>query len=180
MPAEWAERHGISTPRADGIFESPEAWIRVKHGVIVGAGLKNQSILLLAVSLGLLDQGAERHGSLYKDWRAAFLSCVDPAKWSAEEGRGDPEAWSKEDRYSKLQRRVDQDSIAAMDSIVAGRPKAKHLAAFQARQQAFVEAFHTVAKAMSAINQEADEALDALRGHQSGCANHQDGVKLQS
>lgn len=163
VPAGWTERHGIEILRADGVFESGTAWVRIKHGVIVGAGLKNQSILSLAISLGLLDQGAEHRANQYKDWRTAFLAGVDPVKWSAEQGRGDPEAWSKEDRYSKLQRRVEQDHIAAMDCIVASRPKARHLAAFQANQAAFVGAFKTVGSAMAEIDREAEEALEALR-----------------
>ena len=163
VPAGWTERHGIEIPRADGVFESGTAWVRIKHGVIVGAGLKNQSILSLAISLKLLDQGAEQSANQYKDWRTAFLAGVDPVKWSAEQGRGDPEAWSKEDRYSKLQRRVEQDHIAAMDCIVASRPKARHLAAFQANQAGFVAAFRTVARTMADIDREAEEALEKLR-----------------
>lgn len=163
VPAGWTERHGIEIPRADGIFESSGAWVRIKHGAIVGAGLKNQSILSLAISLEHLDEGWADRGDQYKDWRAAFLTSVDPVKWSAEEGRGDPDAWSKEDRYSKLQRRVDQDCLSAMDCIVASRPKAKHLAAFQANQKAFVEAFKTVAQAMVEIDREAEEALEAAK-----------------
>lgn len=163
VPAGWTERHDIAIPRAEGIFESQTAWVRIKHGIIVGAGLKNQSILSLMVSMDLLDDGWVNRGHQYKDWRAAFLSSVDPSTWTAEEGRGDPEAWSKEDRYSKLQRRVDQDHIAAMDSIVASRPKARHLAAFHAKQHDFVEAFKVVGRAMGEIDREAEEALQAMR-----------------
>ena len=115
------------------------------------------------VSMEQLDHGWVSRADQYKDWRAAFVSSVDPVKWSAEEGRGDPLAWSKEDRYSKLQRRVNQDHIAAMDSIVASRPKAKHLAAFHANQGAFVGAFKTVAKAMAQIDQEAEKALESAK-----------------
>ncbi|QEL14772.1 hypothetical protein [Limnoglobus roseus] len=158
VPAGWAERNGISIPRAEGIHESREAWVRVKSGVIVGAGLKNQSILLLMVSLRLLDQGAEHHGNLYKDWRAAFLSRVDPTK-SGEPGGGNPNAWSKEDRYSKLIHRLDKDLLAAMDSIVAVRPKAKHLAAFQGHQETFAGAFMQVVNAMRDINREAGDSV---------------------
>ena len=158
VPPGWSERHGIDIPRADGIFESGAAWVRVKHGAIVGAGLKNQSILSLAISLSLLDQGAEHHGSLYKDWRAAFLSCVDPGT-SGGRGNDNPQAWSKEDRYSKLVHRVEKDFLNAMDCIVASRPKSRHLAAFQNNQAAFVEAFKTVARAMVEVNREADAAL---------------------
>ncbi|MDY3551420.1 hypothetical protein R5W24_000496 [Gemmata sp. JC717] len=157
VPAGWVERHGISIPRADGIFESPGAWVQVKHGTIVRAGLKNESILMHMISLELLDQGAEHHGSLYKDWRAAFLSRLDPSK-SGEPGGDNPEAWSKEDRYSKLLHRLDKDMTEAMDGIVASRPKARHLAAFQGNQGVFVEAFMTVANAMRDINREAEEA----------------------
>lgn len=159
VPAGWAEQHKIEIPRSDGIFESAEAWIRIKHGIIVGAGIKNQSILHLAISLDLLDQGAEHHGNLYKDWRAAFLSRLDPATGGGT-GRDDPEAWSKEDRYSKLLRRIEQDYLQAMDCIVAIRPKAKHLAAFQGNQIVFISAFETVAKAMMEIEREAGEVLD--------------------
>lgn len=162
VPAGWAERHGIQIPRASGVFQSDEAWVRVEHGVIVGAGLNNQSILCLAISLGKLDQGAEHHGNLYKDWRAAFLARVDPSR-SGGGGSDTPDAWSKEDRYSKLQRRVEQDHIAAMDCIVASRPKARHLAAFQANQAGFVAAFKTVARTMADIDREAEEALEKLR-----------------
>lgn len=163
VPAGWSERNGIEIPRADGIFESPTAWVRIKHGVIIDAGLKNQSILSLMVSMELLDAGWVNRAAQYKDWRTAFLASVDPVKWTAEEGRGDPETWSKEDRYSKLQRRVDQDHIAAMDCIVSGRPKARQLAAFQANQEAFVGAFKTVAQAMAEIDREAEKALEAAR-----------------
>ena len=162
VPSGWTERHGIEIPRADGIFESSGAWVRIKHGAIVGAGLKNQSILLLMISLELLDQGAERHSSLYKDWRAAFLSRLEPSN-SGGEGDDNPDAWSKEDRYSKLQRRVDQDCLSAMDCIVAIRPKAKHLAVFQHNQGKFVEAFEAVARAMNEINREAEKALEEAR-----------------
>lgn len=167
VPPGWPERHGVAIPRADGIHESPEAWVRVKGGTIVGAGLKNQSILLLMVSLGLLDQGAEHHGNLYKDWRAAFLSKLDPTK-SGEPGGGDPEAWSKEDRYSKLLHRLDKDLVTAMDSIVASRPKSRHLAAFQDHQKVFSGAFLLVADAMRAINREAEDALKRLRKAEEG------------
>ena len=174
VPAGWAERHGVSVPRADGIFESPEAWVRLKHGVIVGAGLKSQSILSLAVSLGKLDQGAEFHANLYRDWRAAFFSRLDPTR-SGGKGSDSPEAWSKEDRYSKLLHRIDQDHIAAMDGIVAEKPKARHLAAFHGKknatkeeidkaQAAFVQAFHTVVSAMVEINREADDARERVKG----------------
>jgi hypothetical protein len=163
VPDGWAARHGITIPRADGIFESASAWVRVKHGVIVGAGIKNQSILCLAISLSLLDQGAEHHGNLFKDWRAAFLSRLDPSR-SGQSGSDNPDAWSKEDRYSKLLHRVDQDHLAAMDAIVAIRPKARHLAAFQANQNAFVAAFETVARAMVDINDEAAKELERIKG----------------
>ncbi len=157
VPAGWAERHGIAIPRADGVFESGSAWVRIKHGVIIGAGLKNQSILLLAISLELLDQGAEHHASLYRDWRAAFLSRLDPTR-SGDAGSDGTEAWTKEDRYSKLIHRVEKDDLDAMDSIVASRPKARHLAAFQGNQATFIEAFEKVVKAMVEINQEAGQA----------------------
>ncbi|WP_435008002.1 hypothetical protein P12x_005269 [Tundrisphaera lichenicola] len=160
VPTGWAERHGITIPRAEGVFESVAAWVRVKNGVIIGAGLKNQSILSLAISLDLLDQGAEHHGNLYRDWRAAFLSRLDPAT-SGDAGSDGSEAWTKEDRYSKLIHRVEKDYLNAMDCIVASRPKAKHLAAFQANQEAFVEAFKIVAKAMVEINHEAEQAQHA-------------------
>lgn len=158
----WVERHGISIPRADGIFESPGAWVRVKNGIVIGAGLKNESILLHMISLELLDQGAEHHGNLYKDWRAAFLSRLDPTK-SGEPGGDNPEAWTKEDRYSKLIHRLDKDLLHAMDSIVAARPKARHLAAFQGNQGTFATAFMTVVNAMRDINREAEDAAEALR-----------------
>lgn len=169
VPAGWAERHGISVPRADGIFECAAAWVRVRHGVVVGAGLKNRSILMLAVSLGLLDQGAEHHGNLYRDWRAAFLSRLDPGT-SGGGGSGDPLAWSKEDRYSKLLHLVkERDYLDAMDAMVAGRPKARHLAAFQHDQAAFVGAFKAVARAMVEVNRQADETL-GVRGQQVSVA----------
>lgn len=174
VPPGWAERHGIVLPRAEGVFESATAWVRVKHGAIVVAGLKNQSILHLAISLDLLDQGAERHGSLYRDWRAAFFSRLDPTR-SGGEGSDTPDAWSKEDRYSKLLHRVDQEYIAAMDAIVALKPKARHLAAFHGPKNAtkeqvdeaqgvFVAAFLTVARAMAAINREAEQATGEIKG----------------
>ena len=163
VPAGWAERHGVAIPRADGVFESAAAWVRVKHGVIVAGGLRSRSILSLAVSLDLLDQGAEHHGSLYRDWKAAFLSRLDPGT-SGEGGIDNPDGWSKEDRYSKLLRRVDQDNLAAVDCMVAARPKARHLAAFQGNQGAFVTAFRTVASAMAAITREAADALDRVKG----------------
>lgn len=161
VPAGWAERHGVTIPRADGIFESATAWLRIKHGVIVGAGLKNQSILLLAISLELLDQGAEHHGGLYKDWKSAFLSRLDPTK-SGEAGSDNPDAWSKEDRYCKLLRRVEPDYLAAMDCIVSAHPRAKHLAAFQGNQAQFIEAFNLVARTMNEINRDAEAARDAV------------------
>ncbi len=159
VPGGWTEQHGINVPRADGIFESPTAWVRIAHGVITGAGLKNQSILSMMISLRLIDDGEERSARLYTDWKTAFLSTVDSVKWSAEEGRGDPEAWSKEDRYSKLLHRVDQDCLFAMDAIVAEKPKAKPLAAFRSHQPKFVKALGIVVKAIRDINREADEAL---------------------
>lgn len=158
----WVERHGITIPRADGVHESAEAWVRVKNGIIVGAGLKNQSILLHMISLDLLDQGAEHHGSLYKDWRAAFLSRLDPSK-SGEPGGDHPHAWSKEDRYSKLIHRQEKDLLEAMDAIVAARPKARHLAAFHGNQDVFVAAFLKVANTMRDINREAEQALEAAQ-----------------
>ncbi|QEH36521.1 hypothetical protein OJF2_51050 [Aquisphaera giovannonii] len=160
VPAGWTERHGIEIPRADGVFDSGTAWVRIKYGVIVGAGLKNQSILSLAISLDLLDQGAEHHANLYRDWRAAFLSRLDPSR-SGDEGSDNPDAWSKEDRYSKLIHRIGKEYLDAMDCIVASRPKAKQLAAFQAKQDGFVGAFKVVAKAMVEINQEAEQAQTA-------------------
>ncbi len=166
VPAGWSERNGIEIPRADGVFESATAWVRIKHGIIVGAGLRNQSILHLAISLELLDQGAEHHGNLYRDWRAAFLSQLDPEK-SGGKGTDNPAAWSKEDRYSKLLRRTDQDFLSAMDCIVAIRPKARHLAAFQHNQKGFIDAFKTVGKAMNEINREADDALNKTLDHPS-------------
>lgn len=160
VPPGWAERHGITIPRAEGVFESATAWVRVKSGVIVGAGLKNQSILSLAISLELLDQGAEHHANLYRDWRAAFLSRLDPTR-SGDEGSDGTEAWTKEDRYSKLIHRIDKDYLDAMDCIVAARPKAKHLAAFQNNQDAFIGAFKTVVKVMVEINHEAEQVQQA-------------------
>ena len=73
VPAGWAEKHGISIPRSDGIFESPTAWVRVAHGVITGAGLKNQSILSMMISLRVVDEGEERSAALYADWKASFV-----------------------------------------------------------------------------------------------------------
>lgn len=155
---EWLKRYGIHIPRADGIFESSEAWVRIKNGNIIGAGLKNQSILFMAISFGLLDQGAAHDGNLYKDWRAAFLSRLDPSK-SGDEGSDNPDAWSKEDCYSKLLHRVDQDNLEAMNCIVALKPRAKHLAAFQANQHAFIAAFQLVAVAMAEIKRNAEDAV---------------------
>jgi hypothetical protein len=163
VPSGWTEQYGINIPRADGIFESPTAWVRVIHGVITGAGLKNQSILSMMFSLRLVDEGEERSARLYSDWKAAFLSCVDSVKWTVEGGRGDPAAWGKEDRYSKLLHRVDQDSLFAMDAIVADRPKAKHLAAFKNNKPKFVEALVTVVETIREINREAEKALEALQ-----------------
>jgi hypothetical protein len=157
VTADWLGRHGIRVPRADGVHDSPEAWVRIKNGVIVGAGLKNQSILTLMISLELLDEGAERHGNLYKDWRAAFLSRVDPSK-SGDKGSDGFEAWTKEDRYSKLVHAVEKDYISAMDCIVAGRPKARHLAAFEAEKGAFANIFKVVARAMAVIEKDAEDA----------------------
>lgn len=163
VPAGWAEQYGISIPRADGIFESTTAWVRVAHGVVTGAGLKNQSILSVMISLRLVDEGEERSARLYTDWKTAFLSCVDSVKWSADEGRGDPDAWGKEDRYSKLLHRVDQDCLFAMDAIVAEKPKAKHLSAFRNNQQKFVEALRMVVATIREINREAEKALDEAK-----------------
>lgn len=163
VPAGWPAQYGISIPRADGIFESAAAWVRVSHGVITGAGLKNQSILSMMISLRLVDEGEERSASLYADWKAAFLSCVDSVKWTVEGGRGDPHAWGKEDRYSKLLHRVDQDCLFAMDAIVAEKPRAKHLAAFKNNQSKFAGALSTVIQAIREINREAEEALEELR-----------------
>jgi hypothetical protein len=162
VPPGWAERHAIAIPRSDGIFESATAWVRIKHGVIIGAGLKNQSILHLAISLELLDQGAEYHANLYRDWRAAFLSRVDPGKLG-DEGSDSVEAWTKEDRYRKLLIEVDKDYMEAMDCIVAIKPKARHLAAFQHNQQGFVDAFHVVARAMADIERRAEEENSLAR-----------------
>jgi hypothetical protein len=167
VPAGWTEQHRIEIPRADGLFESSTAWVRITHGVIVNAGLKNQSILSVMISMNLLDQGANRHGSLYTDWKAAFLSRLDPTK-SGGKGDDNPDAWSKEDRYSKLLRRVDPDYLSAMDCMVAPRPKAKHLIAFQFHQKEFAEAFELVAKAMNEINRDAEEALKAA---ETACAD---------
>jgi hypothetical protein len=172
VPSGWAEQHGISIPRADGIFDSPTAWVRVSHGVITGAGLKNQSILSMMISLRLVDEGEERSAMLYTDWKTAFLSCVDPVKWTAENGRGDPEAWGKEDRYSKLLHRVDQDCLFAMDAMVTNKPKAKHLSAFRNNQPKFVGAFKVVVNAIRAINQEAEKELEKLKkagSNSDGC-----------
>lgn len=174
VPTGWAERRGVVIPRADGVFNSDEAWVRVSHGVIVAAGLKNQSILSLAISLGNLDQGLEFHGNQYRDWRAAFFSRLDPSR-SGGEGSDNPQAWSKEDRYSKLLHRLDHDYIAAMNGIVAQKPKARHLAAFLGKknatkeeikegQEVFVKAFKTVVDAMAEINRQADEALEQING----------------
>ncbi|WP_088255381.1 hypothetical protein [Fimbriiglobus ruber] len=164
VPAGWAEQHGIAIPRSDGIFESTTAWVRVSHGVITGAGLKNQSILSMMISLQLVDEGEERSAMLYTDWKMAFLSGVDPVKWTAENGRGDPDAWGKEDRYSKLLHRVDQDSLFAMDAIVAVKPRAKHLSAFRNNQTRFVEALGVVVRTIRDINREADKTLEDVGG----------------
>jgi hypothetical protein len=168
VPVGWSEQHGIHIPRADGIFESATAWVRISHGVITGAGLRNQSILSVMISLRLVDEGEERSAMFYTDWKTAFLSGVDPVKWTAERGRGDPDAWSKEDRYSKLLHRVDQDCLFAMDAIVAVKPKAKHLAAFRNNQSKFVDALGFVVKAIRDINREAEEALEASKALQVG------------
>jgi hypothetical protein len=158
VPLGWVEQHAIEIPRADGLFESAKAWVRISHGVITNAGIKNESILSVMISLRLVDEGEERSARLYTDWKTAFLSSVDPVKWSAEEGRGNPEAWSKEDRYSKLLHRVDQDCLFAMDAIVAEKPKGKHLAAFKNNQPRFIEAIGTVVSSIRDINREAEEA----------------------
>ncbi|OWK42176.1 hypothetical protein FRUB_04254 [Fimbriiglobus ruber] len=101
---------------------------------------------------------------LYTDWKMAFLSGVDPVKWTAENGRGDPDAWGKEDRYSKLLHRVDQDSLFAMDAIVAVKPRAKHLSAFRNNQTRFVEALGVVVRTIRDINREADKTLEDVGG----------------
>jgi hypothetical protein len=163
VPSGWAEQHGIHIPRSDGLFESPTAWVKLAHGVITGAGLKNQSILSMMISLRLVDAGEERSAMLYADWKTAFLSGVDPVKWTVEESHGTPGAWSKEDRYSKLLHRVDQDCLFAMDAMVTSKPKAKHLSAFRSNQPKFVAAFKIVVNAIRAINQEAEKELEKSR-----------------
>jgi hypothetical protein len=50
VPMGWVDQHGIRIPRADGLFESPRAWVRITHGVITNAGLKNQSILAVMIA----------------------------------------------------------------------------------------------------------------------------------
>lgn len=162
VPAGWPERHGVVIPRADGYFESPKAWLRVTHGVITNAGLKNQSILSLMTGRRQIDEGGEKLAYVYVDWRAAFFARVEAARYS-DEGTGDPDAWSKEDRYSKLLKAVDRRDLRRVDTIVTSRPKEKDVASYHARPAEFIASFQNVVQAMLKINQDAARHLSELR-----------------
>ena len=162
VPVGWIERHGIDVPRADGYFESPVAWVRIVHGVITNAGLKNQSLLSVMIARDILDSGAEHHAKLYKDWRAAFFARHEAARYS-DVGSGDPDAWSKEDRFSKLLRAVERKTLRYIDAIVAPNPKEKHLASLNTDPAPFVKEFSVLARAINQINGDADDALKAIR-----------------
>lgn len=162
VPAGWPERHGLIIPRADGYFESPKAWVRVIHGVITNAGLKNQSILSVMIAAKKLNERADKYANLYIDWRAAFFARIEAARYS-DEGSGDPDAWSKEDRFSKLLKAVDRVHLRRVDVIVTSRPKEKDVAAYHDKPADFVDSFRKMARAVNQINRDADEYLSALR-----------------
>lgn len=160
VPTGWAEQHGIHIPRAEGIFESATAWVRITHGVITGAGLKNQSILSMMISVDLLEGNRATHyANVYVDWRAAFFARIEAARYS-NEGTGDPNAWSKEDRFSKLLHAVERDCLQIIDSIVKPRPKAKEIAGFHDDHELYVDSFKTLIRSINQINKDADDYLE--------------------
>lgn len=161
VPIGWPERYGIAIPRADGLFESAEAWVRVTHGVITGAGLKNQSILSVMILGRLLSTSAELYAKTYTDWRAAFFARIEAARY-CDEGCGDPEAWSKEDRYSKLVHRVERKYLRYVDAIVHSRPTEKHIHSLNGDPTPWVQGFERMANAVHQINREADAYLEQL------------------
>lgn len=172
VPAGWPERYGITIPRADGYFESERAWLCVTHGVIASAGLKNQSLIAMVVAAGKLPERAEKHANVYMDWRAAFFARIEAARYS-NEGTGDPEAWSKEDRFSKLLHLVARLHLRRVDAMVTARPKEKDIAAFNKRPDEFLESFKITVQAISKINRNADQYLAALkdRAHLTAAAS---------
>ena len=158
VPAGWAERHCIKIPRADGFFESKVGWVRIRNGVITMAGLKNQSILESLISRELLDAGSENQANVYSDWRAAFFSRVEAARYS-DSGVGNPDAWSKEDRFSKLLKAVDRVQLRYVDILITRHPKEKDVGIANTDPQPFIRAFEKMALAMAQINRDAADAL---------------------
>jgi hypothetical protein len=170
VPVGWVERHGIEIPRADGYFESSLGWVRVKTGIITNAGLKNQSVLSLMILKGLFDSGAERDANMYMDWRAAFFARVEAARYS-NEGIGDPDSWSKEDRFSKLLKAVERRVLRRVDAIVTSYPKEKDIKLFNEDAEVYIQAFRRMAKAMTQINRDADKFVASIRRPQCSDAN---------
>jgi hypothetical protein len=169
VPAGWVERHHISIPRSDGFFESDEAWVRITKGTITIAGLKNQSILSLLIAAEKLSPEAERDAKLYMDWRAAFFARIEAARYS-NVGSGDPEAWTKEDRFSKLLKAVEREQLRCVDIIVKSKPKERDLSRLNDDPESFLEAFRIAARAISKINKDADAYLRSIR--ENACASN--------
>lgn len=159
VPPGWAERHGVAIPRADGYFESGKAWVRIERGIITNASLKNQSLLSLMIDRELLDGGAESSSTLYMDWRAAYYARVEALRYS-DVGTGDPEAWGKEDRFSKLMLAVERKYLRVVDLIVTAKPKERDVEALNGDPTPFIDAFDRMSRAMREINRQADEYLE--------------------
>ncbi|QDV34926.1 hypothetical protein [Tautonia plasticadhaerens] len=156
VPCGWPEQHGIAIPRADGYFQSGTAWVRILHGVITHAGFKNQSILASLIEKGVLDDGSQTHASIYADWRAAFYAVTEAARYS-NVGTGDPEAWSKEDRFAKLLEKIDRKDLRLVDILVSSHPTEKQVIGVCANREPFLDAFRRMADAINTINRDADE-----------------------
>jgi hypothetical protein len=68
---QWLRSHGIVIRRAEGVHQSPSAWVKVNSsGVITAAGVADQRIVAWLVEQGILS-------SADIDYAIAYVTCRD-------------------------------------------------------------------------------------------------------
>jgi hypothetical protein len=67
---QWLQRHGITIPRASGVFSSAKGWVQVEHGTIIAAAETDERVIAWLVSRGVLDNADI-------DYAIAYATCRD-------------------------------------------------------------------------------------------------------
>jgi hypothetical protein len=69
---QWISRHGITIPRAAGVFQSPTGWVKIDgRGTIIAAGERDQTVLAWLVERNTLSYADVDYGIAYVTCRSA-------------------------------------------------------------------------------------------------------------